>query len=186
MFIIAGLGNPGPRYQMTRHNVGFETIDYLAALYRLTQFKSKHKALVSEGMMQGKKVMLVKPQTFMNNSGESLAEILGYYKAEPTQLIVIYDDIDLEPGKIRIRAKGGPGTHNGMRSIVSHLNTEDFPRVRIGFGKPDPQIDLADYVLGRFTPEERALVNEAIEKAALAVATMVCASVEVAMGKYNG
>ncbi|HOK42478.1 MAG TPA: aminoacyl-tRNA hydrolase [Thermoclostridium caenicola] len=186
MFIIAGLGNPGPRYQMTRHNVGFETIDYLAALYRLTQFKSKHKALVSEGMMQGKKVMLVKPQTFMNNSGESLAEILGYYKAEPTQLIVIYDDIDLEPGKIRIRAKGGLGTHNGMRSIVSHLNTEDFPRVRIGIGKPDPQIDLADYVLGRFTPEERALVNEAIEKAALAVATMVCASVEVAMGKYNG
>jgi len=186
MYIIAGLGNPGPRYHMTRHNVGFDTIDYLAAQYRLTKFKTKHKALVSEGMMQGRKVMLVKPQTFMNNSGEALAEILAYYKVEPSQLIVIYDDIDLEPGKLRIRPKGGPGTHNGMRSIVSQLNTEDFPRVRIGIGKPEPQIDLVDFVLGRFSPEERTLVNEAIERAALAVATMVCASVEVAMAKYNG
>lgn len=186
MYIVAGLGNPGPRYHMTRHNVGFDTIDYLAAQYRLTKFKTKHKALVSEGMMQGRKVMLVKPQTFMNNSGEALAEILAYYKAEPSQLIVIYDDIDLEPGKLRIRPKGGPGTHNGMRSIVSQLNTEDFPRVRIGIGKPEPQIDLVDFVLGRFSPEERTLVNEAIERAALAVATMVCASVEVAMAKYNG
>jgi len=186
MYIIAGLGNPGPRYHMTRHNVGFDTIDYLAAQYRLTKFKTAHKALVSEGMMQGRKVMLVKPQTFMNNSGEALAEILAYYKVEPSQLIVIYDDIDLEPGKLRIRPKGGPGTHNGMRSIVSQLNTEDFPRVRIGIGKPEPQIDLVDFVLGRFSPEERTLVNEAIERAALAVATMVCASVEVAMAKYNG
>lgn len=186
MFIIAGLGNPGTRYHMTRHNVGFDAIDFLAAQYRLTQFKSKHQALVSEGLIQGEKVMLVKPQTFMNNSGDSLAEILGYYKTEPSRLIVIYDDIDLDVGKLRIRQKGGPGTHNGMRSIVSQLKTEDFPRIRIGIGKPVQQMDLADYVLSRFTPEERTLVNQAIEKAALAAATMVCASIEVAMGKYNG
>lgn len=186
MHIIAGLGNPGARYHMTRHNVGFDTIDFLAAQYRLAHFKSKHSALISEGMLQGEKVMLVKPQTYMNNSGESLAEILNYYKADPSRLIVIYDDIDLEAGKLRIRQKGGPGTHNGMRSVISLLGTEDFPRVRIGIGKPDPQMDLSDYVLSRFSEEERRLVNEAIEKAALAVSTMVCASVEVAMGKYNG
>jgi len=186
MHIIAGLGNPGTRYHMTRHNVGFETIDFLAAQYRLTNFRSRHKALISEGMIQGKKVMLVKPQTYMNNSGESLAEILSYYRVDPGKLIVIYDDIDLDPGKLRIRQKGGPGTHNGMRSIVSLLKTEDFPRVRIGIGKPAPQMDLSNFVLSKFTDEERRLVNEAIEKAVLAVATMVCASVEVAMGKYNG
>jgi len=171
---------------MTRHNVGFDTIDFLAAQYRMTNFKSRHKALIAEGMIQGRKVMLVKPQTYMNNSGESLAGILSWYKADPAQLIVIYDDIDLDPGKLRIRQKGGPGTHNGMRSIISHLGTEDFPRVRIGIGKPNTEMDLADFVLSRFTPEERNLVNEAIERAALAVATMICASVEVAMGKYNG
>lgn len=171
MHIVAGLGNPGARYHMTRHNVGFDTIDFLAVQYRLTHFRSRHKALVAEGMMQGKKVMLVKPQTYMNNSGESLAEILSWYKADP--------------GKLRIRQKGGPGTHNGMRSIISHLGAEDFPRVRIGIGKPGSEMDLADFVLSRFTPEERSLVNDAIERAALAVATMVCASVEAAMGKYN-
>jgi len=186
MHIIAGLGNPGARYHLTRHNVGFDTIDFLAAQYRLDHFKPRHKALVSEGLIQGKKVMLVKPQTYMNNSGESLAEILGYYKADPSQLIVIYDDADLEPGKLRIRQKGGPGTHNGMRSIISHIKTEEFPRVRIGIGKPGPEMDLGDFVLSRFTEEERSLVNEAIERAALAVATMVCASVDVAMSKYNG
>lgn len=171
---------------MTRHNVGFDTVDYLAAQYRLTQFRSRHKALISEGMIQGRKVMLVKPQTFMNNSGESLAEILDYYRVDPSHLIVIYDDIDLEAGKLRIRQKGGPGTHNGMRSIVSHLKTEDFPRIRIGIGKPGDKTELTDYVLGRFTPEERKLINEAIERASLAVATMICASIEIAMGKYNG
>ncbi|NLW01823.1 MAG: aminoacyl-tRNA hydrolase [Clostridiaceae bacterium] len=185
MHIVAGLGNPGARYHMTRHNVGFDTIDFLAVQYRLTHFRSRHKALVAEGMMQGKKVMLVKPQTYMNNSGESLAEILSWYKADPAKLIVIYDDADLDPGKLRIRQKGGPGTHNGMRSIISHLGAEDFPRVRIGIGKPGSEMDLADFVLSRFTPEERSLVNDAIERAALAVATMVCASVEAAMGKYN-
>lgn len=186
MYIIAGLGNPGAQYHMTRHNVGFDTVDYLAAQYRLTQFRSRHKALISEGMIQGRKVMLVKPQTFMNNSGESLAEILDYYRVDPSHLIVIYDDIDLEAGKLRIRQKGGPGTHNGMRSIVSHLKTEDFPRIRIGIGKPGDKTELTDYVLGRFTPEERKLINEAIERASLAVATMICASIEIAMGKYNG
>jgi peptidyl-tRNA hydrolase (EC 3.1.1.29) len=186
MYIIAGLGNPGAQYQLTRHNVGFDTVDYLAAQYRLTQFKSKHNALISEGMIQGQKVMLVKPQTYMNNSGESLKEILEYYREDPSHLIVIYDDIDLDVGKLRIRQKGGPGTHNGMRSIVGLLGTEDFPRVRIGIGKPDPGMNLKDYVLGRFSPEERKLINEAIERAALAVATMICASTEIAMGKYNG
>jgi PTH1 family peptidyl-tRNA hydrolase len=185
MTIIAGLGNPGSQYQQTRHNVGFDTLDFLAAQYRLTSFKYKHKALVAEGNMQGSRVMLVKPQTYMNNSGESLREILDYYKIEPARLIVIYDDIDLDVGKLRIRSKGSAGTHNGMRSIISHLNTVEFPRIRIGVGKPVPPMDLADFVLSRFSQEERKLINEAVEKAALAAATIVCASVEAAMSKYN-
>lgn len=185
MIILAGLGNMGSRYERTRHNVGFDTIDYLAAQYRISNFKNKHKSLVADCILQGKKVLLVKPQTYMNNSGEALREIVDFYKVPIENLIVIYDDIDLDVGKLRIRAKGSAGTHNGMRSIVTHLNGEDFPRIRIGVGKPPEQMDLADYVLSRFTDEERKAVNLCIENAALAAVTIVCASVEVAMSRYN-
>ncbi|NLM74005.1 MAG: aminoacyl-tRNA hydrolase [Clostridiaceae bacterium] len=185
MFVLAGLGNMGPQYEGTRHNMGFDTIDFLAAKYRLTNFKFKHKSMVAEGIIQGQKCMLVKPQTYMNNSGEAIKEILDYYKIPSRNLIVIYDDIDLDVGRLRIRTKGSAGTHNGMRSIISHIKTDDFPRIRIGIGKPPENFDLADFVLSRFIPEERKIINEAIENAALAAVTIVCSSVETAMSRYN-
>lgn len=185
MIVLAGLGNMGPQYERTRHNVGFDTIDYLAAQYRVSTFKLKHKALVADTLIQGKKVLLVKPQTYMNNSGEALREIMDFYKLSPSDFIVIYDDIDLDVGRLRIRAKGSAGTHNGMRSIVTHLNSEDFPRIRIGVGKPPQHMDLANFVLSRFTEEERRLINTSIENASLAAVTLLVSSVEVAMSKFN-
>jgi PTH1 family peptidyl-tRNA hydrolase len=165
--------------------MGFDTVDFIAAQYRITSFKFKHKSLIAEGMIQGQKVMLVKPQTYMNNSGEAIKEILEYYKIPPQNLVVIYDDIDLDVGRLRIRSKGGAGTHNGMRSIISQINTEDFPRIRIGIGSPPEKMDLAAFVLSRFSDEERKLVNSAIEEASLAAATLICASAEAAMSRYN-
>jgi PTH1 family peptidyl-tRNA hydrolase len=185
MHVIAGLGNMGPRYVNTRHNVGFDTVDFLSAQYRITNFKNKHKSLIAEGIIQGKKTLIVKPQTYMNNSGEALREILDYYKIPAQNLIVIYDDIDLEVGKLRIRPRGSAGTHNGMRSVIECLDTQDFLRIRIGIGKPPGYMELADFVLSRFSEDERKLVNNAIEKAALAAVTILCASVETAMSKYN-
>lgn len=185
MFVIVGLGNIGSKYERTRHNVGFDTIDFIAVQYRMKNFKSKHKAMVAEGILQGEKVLLVKPQTYMNNSGEAVREILDYYKVPPENLIVIYDDVDLGVGQLRIRAKGGAGTHNGMRSILSHIKTEEFPRIRIGIGKAPERMELANYVLSKFSEEERKGINTAIENASLAAATILRASVEIAMGKYN-
>lgn len=185
MFIFAGLGNMGPKYERTRHNVGFDTIDYLAAQYRINNFKSKHKSLIAEGIIQGQKTLLVKPQTYMNNSGEAIRQIIDYYKVPFENLVIIYDDVDLDVGQIRVRAKGSSGTHNGMRSILSHIKTEEFPRIRIGIGKAPERMDLADYVLSRFSDEERKQANIAIENAAKAAVTMICASVETAMSKYN-
>lgn len=186
MFIIAGLGNPGAQYHLTRHNVGFDAIDYMAAQYRMAGFKAKHGALISEGIIQGRKVMLLKPQNYMNNSGEALRSVMDYYRIDADHIIIVYDDIDLDIGKLRIRQKGSAGTHNGMRSVVMHLNTDEFSRVRIGIGKPPEGMDLAAFVLSRFTNEERTLVNKAVEKAVLALTTFVCASIDVAMAKYNG
>ncbi len=186
MYVIAGLGNMGPKYERTRHNVGFDAVSYLAARYRINSFKMKHKSLVAEGIIQGQKVMLVKPQTYMNNSGEAIGEILSYYKIPSENLIVIYDDVDLDAGYLRIRAKGSAGTHNGMRSILNHIKTEDFPRVRIGVGKAPERMDLAAYVLSKFSDKEREKINAAIEDVSLAVATMLCTSIEIAMSKYNG
>lgn len=185
MIVLAGLGNMGPQYERTRHNVGFDTIDFLAAQYRVSSFKFKHKALVTECIIQGQKTLLVKPQTYMNNSGEALREIMDFYKLSPSDFVVIYDDIDLEVGRLRIRPKGSAGTHNGMRSIVTHFNSDDFPRIRIGIGKPPEKMDLAAFVLSRFTEEERKLVNSCIENASLAAVTLLTSSVEVAMSKYN-
>lgn len=185
MFVIAGLGNMGPKYERTRHNVGFDTVDYIAAQYRINSFKTKHRSLIADGIIQGQKVLLVKPQTYMNNSGEAIRDIIDYYKVPPENLIIIYDDVDLDVGRLRIRAKGSAGTHNGMRSILSHIKTEDFPRIRIGIGKAPERMDLADYVLSRFSEDERKQVNGAIENASLAAVTILCTSVDIAMGKYN-
>lgn len=186
MFVIAGLGNPGKQYDRSRHNIGFETIDYLSAIYRIPLAEAEFKALIGKGFIQGKKVILVKPQTYMNNSGLALRELIDYYKLQSQQLIVIYDDIDLDTGVIRIRLNGGAGTHNGMRSILYHLGTEDFPRIRIGIGKPDSNQDLAGYVLGRLNPEEQRVVNKAIEKVADAIAEIMVAGIPSAMSRYNG
>lgn len=185
MFVLAGLGNPGKEYEKTRHNVGFAAIDYLSALYRIPLGKEKFRAVLGEGIIQGEKVILVKPQTYMNNSGEALRAILDFYRLESQNLIVIYDDIDLNVGALRIRPKGSAGTHNGMRSILYHLKTEEFPRIRIGIGKPDPRYDLANYVLGKLSPEEQMTLSKAIEKAAEAVGVIMVSGVEAAMARFN-
>ena len=150
MYIIVGLGNPGDKYEKTRHNVGFNVIDLLAKEYSIDVSKIKHKALIGEGRVGTEKVILVKPMTYMNLSGESVADICNYYNIDLENLIVIYDDIDLDVGKIRIRKKGSGGTHNGMRSIIKCLGSNEFPRVRVGISKPKNGQDLADFVLSRF------------------------------------
>jgi len=151
MIVIAGLGNPGKEYDKTKHNVGFWVIDQLAKQYNIDVTKFKHKALIGDGVIAGKKVLLVKPQTYMNLSGESIRELVDYYKADPeNELIVIYDDINLAPGKLRIRARGSAGGHNGIKNIIAHLGSQDFYRIRIGAGEKPKGQDLADYVLSRF------------------------------------
>jgi len=186
VFIVVGLGNPGPRYDNTRHNVGFDTIDMLSCKYGIKVSKLKHKALIGDGKIEGKKVILVKPQTFMNLSGESVRDILEWYKIPLKNLIVVYDDIDLEPGKIRVRPKGSSGTHNGMRSVIYQIQSEDFPRVRIGIGKAPEGWDLADYVLSKFNADDRKVISESISRAADAVVTIIKSGVETAMNKFNG
>ncbi len=183
MYIIAGLGNPGKKYENTRHNIGFITLDFLAERHDIKINKIKHKALVGEGRISGQKVLLVKPQTYMNLSGESLREVMDYYKVDIEDMIVIYDDIDLPAGTVRIRKKGSAGTHNGMRSIVQHLGT-DFPRIRMGIGN-DRKGDLVDFVLGGFSKEDKEVLEPAVERAALAVECYVDEGIEKSMNKYN-
>lgn len=184
MYVFVGLGNPGIRYDSTRHNIGFEVIDHFSRLHHIPVRKIKHKALIGEGRIGDVPIVLVKPQTYMNLSGESLQSILRFYKIPLENLVVIYDDIDLDTGKIRIRQQGGAGTHNGMRSILSHLKSELFPRIRMGVGKP-AHGDLADYVLGRFRPEEIPLMENAVIRATEALECMVKEDLKKAMNKYN-
>ena len=184
MYIIAGLGNPGKQYENTKHNVGFLTIDVLAEKLGIRVSKIKHKALTGEGFISGEKVILVKPQTYMNLSGESIREILSFYKADTERLVVIYDDIDLPMGSLRIRKKGSAGTHNGMKSIIYQIVSEDFPRVRIGIGG-ERKGDLADYVISGFRKEDRKTVEDSILRAADAVICTVEKGIDIAMGEYN-
>ena len=184
MYLIAGLGNPGKQYENTKHNVGFLTIDVLAEKLGIRVSKIKHKALTGEGFISGEKVILVKPQTYMNLSGESIREILSFYKADPERLVVIYDDIDLPMGSLRIRKKGSAGTHNGMKSIIYQIVSEDFPRVRIGIGG-ERKGDLADYVISGFRKEDRKTVEDSILRAADAVICTVEKGIDIAMGEYN-
>lgn len=185
LFVIAGLGNPGSRFENTRHNVGFEVIDLLSGKYGIKVNKVKHKALIGEGTVEGSRVLLVKPQTFMNLSGESIRDIVEWYKLPPEQLVITYDDVDLPVGGVRIRAKGSAGTHNGMRSVIYQLQSDEFPRIRIGIGKNPPNWELADYVLGRFAPDDRKLIDEAVKKAGEAAAAIVSSGVNLAMNRYN-
>ena len=186
-FIIVGLGNPGRKYDGSRHNVGFDVIDELVDRWHIGGPDRFGKSMIGKGRIGDRKVILVKPMTYMNLSGEAVQENVHYYKADPSRdLVVISDDIDLETGHLRIRKKGSAGSHNGLKNIVQHLGTGDFPRIRIGVGaKPDPSFDLADYVLGHFTSEEKKVMEEAVGKAAEAVACMVSDGVDIAMNRYN-
>ena len=187
MFLIAGLGNPGRQYEKTRHNMGFDVIDEIIDRCRIPQGGIAHKAMYGKGIIAGEKVMLAKPLTYMNLSGESIREFVNYYKIDPeTELIVIYDDIDLEPGQIRIRKKGSAGGHNGIKSIIGQLGTQNFYRIKVGVGAKPKGWDLADYVLGHFSSQERELVDEAVKKAADAVETILQNGIDAAMNQYNG
>ena len=186
MYIVVGLGNPGEKYATTRHNVGFLTLDYLADKMNIKINKSKFKALVGEGELASKRVLFMKPQTFMNNSGEAVREATEFYKIPAENVIVIYDDISLNPGKLRIRKKGSDGGHNGIKSIIYHLNTNEFPRIKLGVGaKPHPDYDLADWVLGTIPKEDRDSIIKCIDDAYNALPLMVGGDIEKAMGKYN-
>ena len=186
MFIIAGLGNPGKDYKNTRHNIGFDVIDVIAQKHNISVIEKKHKAIIGKGVIDGYKVILVKPQTYMNLSGESLREIIDYYKVDPTEeLIVISDDISLNPGNIRIRKKGSAGGHNGLKSIIQHLGTDGSMRVKMGVGEKPKGYDLADYVLGHFTEDERKIMDEAAKSAEEAVRLMMQGDADAAMNKFN-
>ncbi len=185
MYIIVGLGNPGKKYENTRHNIGFITVDYIADELGIKINKLKNKALVGEGNISGQKVLLVKPQTYMNLSGEAVREIVSYYKIDLSNLIVIYDDIDIEKGAVRIRAKGSAGTHNGMRSVIYQLQDDNFPRVRIGIGKSD-DIPLVNYVVGGFTKDEVSIMEDAVIRAAKGTLSIIEDGIELAMSRYNG
>ena len=187
MFIIAGLGNPDEKYQGTRHNVGFDVVDRLAEKYQIAVDTKKHRALIGKGVIEGQKVLLVKPQTYMNLSGESIRSLVEYYKIDPEEeLLVIYDDISLEPGVLRLRTKGSAGGHNGMKSIIKHLGGDTFPRIRVGIGgEKHPGQDLADYVLGHFKDDEKELLSDALDKAEKAAELFAQDEFSEAMNKYS-
>lgn len=186
MYIIVGLGNPGKQYEHTRHNVGFDTIDVLAERYRISVDAKKYKALYGKGMIEGNKVILAKPQTYMNLSGESVRELIDFYKIdEAEELIVIYDDISLEPGQLRLRAKGSAGGHNGIKNIIAHLGGQEFKRIKVGVGEKPKGYDLADYVLSRFSKEERQRVDASLERAADAAVKIITDDMASAMNEYN-
>ncbi len=186
MFIIAGLGNPKKEYDNTRHNIGFQLVDYLADKYHISVMDVKHKALVGKGMINGHKVILVKPITFMNLSGESIKPIADYYKIDlSTELIIVSDDISLPLGQIRIRKRGSAGGHNGLKNIIQQLGSEEFQRIRIGVGEKPKGYDLADYVLGHFSKEEQPFMKEGIEKAINAAEMMLDGEIDRAMNEFN-
>jgi PTH1 family peptidyl-tRNA hydrolase len=187
MFIIAGLGNPDKKYEHTRHNVGFDVIDALAEKYHIDMKEKKHRALCGSGWISGQKVLLLKPQTYMNLSGESIKEALNFYKLDPeSELLVVYDDISLAPGRIRVRAKGSAGGHNGIKNIIAMTGTQSFARIKVGVGEKPEGWDLADYVLGRFSTEDRKLVEEAFDDAIRAAERILEDDLSGAMNEFNG
>ena len=186
MFVIVGLGNPTAQYEGTRHNAGFDVIDVLAEKYNISVDARKCRAFCGKGVIAGQKVLLVKPQTYMNLSGESVGGIVNYYKIDPeSDLLVIYDDISLDVGQLRIRKKGSAGGHNGIKSIIAHHGTTVFPRIKVGVGEKPKNYDLADYVLGHFSKQERELMEEGYEHASDAVEQIVQGEIEAAMNVFN-
>ena len=186
MVVIAGLGNPDKKYEKTRHNVGFDVIDAMAKKYNVELTEKKHRALCGSGYIAGQKVLLVKPQTYMNLSGESIQAILNFYKLDAERdLLVIYDDISLAPGRIRVRAKGSAGGHNGIKSLIAHIGSEKFGRVRIGVGRPLPGWSVINHVLAPFSDEDVPKIREAIEYLLPAMECIVREGYDMAMNKYN-
>ena len=186
MVIIVGLGNPGKQYEMTRHNAGFMAIDALSEKYGIDVLEKKHKAIIGKGVIDGQKVILAKPQTFMNSSGESVRELVDYYKPDiENELIIIYDDITLDVGGLRVRKKGSAGGHNGMKSIIAHLGDENFKRIRVGIGEKPQRMDLADWVLGHFKKEDIDPLKESLDNAINAVSMILAGETDEAMNKYN-
>ena len=185
MIVIVGLGNFGEKYARTRHNVGFMTVDAIARKKGIMSWKKECRGLTASFFEGGQKIMLVKPQTYMNLSGECVGAIADYYDVDPEDIVVIYDDVDLPPGTLRVRKKGGPGTHNGMRSVVMHLATTDFPRIRIGIGQAPPMWNLADYVLAGLSEADQKLFADTCEKAADAALSIAANGIEATMNNVN-
>lgn len=185
MKIIVGLGNPTREYQGTRHNVGFSVIYNISDKYNIKVDTKKHKALIGKGIIEGEKVILAMPQTYMNLSGESVRELMDYYKCDTEDIIVIYDDISLDVGKLRIRGKGSAGGHNGIKNIISHLGTQEFPRIKVGVGEKPARMDLADYVLGHFSKDEQPVIRDSADRACEAIGLMIREGIDVAMNKFN-
>lgn len=185
MYLIVGLGNPEADYARTRHNMGVDVVNELADKYKIAISREKFNGLYGNGEIEGEKVTLLKPQTFMNLSGDCVIEFVNFYKIPLDNIIIIYDDIDTDPGKIRIRKKGGPGTHNGMKSVVARLNSEEFPRVRVGIGMPEFKNDLINYVIGNITDEEYEELNKGVKEAANAVVAIMKDGIDTAMNKFN-
>lgn len=185
MYIIVGLGNPGVRYDHTRHNVGFDCITRIAEEYNIPMDYIKHKAICGSGYIEGQKVLLAKPQTYMNLSGESVRQLVAFYKITEEELLVIFDDISLDVGQIRIRKKGSAGGHNGMKNIITHLGSQDFKRIKVGIGDKPAGWDLADYVTGHFSKEDQEVMNETEKNVVHAVKTILTEGVETAMNQFN-
>ena len=185
MYLIIGLGNPEPDYAQTRHNMGFDVINQLARKYQIALNKNKYQAIYGTGIIEGQKVILVKPQTYMNLSGKAVRQFVDFYKVPLENVLVIYDDMDTAVGKIRIRAKGGAGSHNGMKSMVLELQSRDFPRIRVGIGKPKNEFDRINYVIGRIPTEEYIQLQEAVMLAAEAVPYYLLNGIDNAMNQYN-
>ncbi|MDR1532654.1 MAG: aminoacyl-tRNA hydrolase [Clostridiales bacterium] len=184
-WVAAGLGNPEKEYEGTRHNLGFEVIDQLGRNHHIKVTRAKFQAYVGEGVIAGRKVLLVKPQTYVNQSGASIREVLRYYKLTPCRFIVVYDDVNLRPGQVRIREKGSAGGHNGIKSLICHMGSQEFIRVRIGVGQKPEGWNLKDYVLGRFEPDQRGLMARAVAMAAESVETILESGTAFAMNKFN-
>ncbi len=186
MYLIAGLGNPEAKYDKTRHNIGFRLVEALADRHGISIDNKQHKGLIGKGTINGQKVILVKPLTYMNLSGECIRAAADYYKIDIEDVIILFDDISLDVGKLRIRKKGSAGGHNGIKSIIAHLGSDNFPRLKFGVGDKPKGMDLADYVLGRFSKEDEAIAVQGIDKACEAVECMLEESIDSAMNKYNG
>ena len=185
MYLIVGLGNPESDYAKTRHNMGFNVINKLSDKYGIEVNKKKFKSLFGMGEIEGKKVILLKPQTYMNLSGEAVRECMDFYKIKPEELIVIYDDVDTDLGNVRIRIKGSAGTHNGMKSVVENISTEEFARIRVGIGKPEDGEDMISYVIGAIKEEDKEGLEKGVEKAFEAVVIALKENIDIAMNRLN-